>query len=112
MADSIYDISSLYNTYADKYKQTSDKTITEKLSNVSDDSDDEELLEACKGFEEYFLEQVISNARKTIGDSDEDEDGGEYLKMFSDNINRSLAETVTKGGGVGLAQQLYESIKR
>ena len=112
MASSVYDISSLYDTYADKYKASSTAKLEGSLSGVSDDASDEDMMNACKEFEKYFVEKVIDQARKTFVGKDEDEEGSEYLDMFSDNFNSSLAQTVSDSGGVGLAQQLYESMKR
>ena len=36
---------------------------------------------------------------------------GEYMKYFGDILNEQYANIITDSGGVGLAQQLYDSMK-
>lgn len=108
MSTSIYDVSAMYDSYSRDMKNASASRLNTKLDAVGSDSTDEELMSACKEFEEYFVQKIIEQARKSVL-SDEEE--GEYMKYFGDTLNESYAEAVVDGGGVGLAQQLYESIK-
>ncbi len=71
---------------------------------------DEEMMEACKQFEAYMVEQVYKSMENTIMKSDEEE--GDYVKMFGDMRVQQYAQAVTDQGGVGLARQLYEAMKR
>ena len=71
---------------------------------------DEELMDACKEFETYLVEQVIKSTKKAML-SDEDSQG-EYMKMFGDHLTQSYAEMITETGDLGIAQMLYESMKR
>ena len=57
----------------------------------------------------YMLEQVYKQMEKTIMRSDDSQ--GDYEKMFSDMRIQQYAERATEQGGIGLAQQLYESMK-
>lgn len=77
-------------------------------TNVSN-ATDKELLEVCKSFESYFVEQVYKEMKKTVHSSDED---SEYLKYFGDQLLTKYAEDTTEGNGLGIAQMLYESMKR
>ena len=43
--------------------------------------------------------------------SDEDSEG-DYMKMFGDNLTQSYAEMITETADLGIAQMLYESMKR
>ena len=70
---------------------------------------DEEMMEACKQFEAYMIEQVYKSMENTIMKSDEEE--GDYVKMFGDMRVQQYAQAVTDQGGVGLAKQLYEAMK-
>ena len=70
---------------------------------------DEELMEACKGFEAYLLEQVFKGMEKTILKEEED---NPYLNQFGDKLYEEYAKDVTEGQGLGLAQMLFESMKR
>ena len=50
-----------------------------------------------------------SKARKMVKS---EEDDGEYMQYFGDTLNQSYAEAITESGQVGLAKQLYDSMKR
>lgn len=76
----------------------------------SNSASDEELMEACKSFETYLLEQVFKGMKKTIIKDEEKEN--DYMAQFGDKIYEEYAKSATKSQGLGLAQMLYESMKR
>ncbi len=90
---------------------TSDSTskLESKLNSNLDNSTDEELMDVCKSFESYFVEQLFKEMKKTVPDNDED---NEYLNYFGDMLYQEYAEDVTERGDIGIAQMLYESMKR
>lgn len=91
--------------------QTKAKNIQSSLENL-DHSSDEELMEVCKSFESYFLEQVFKSMEKTImKDEDSSTDSG-YSSYFKDMLTQEYASNATEIGGYGIAQMLYESMKR
>ncbi len=107
-------ISSLYTDY-----MTSQNTSGIRLNNTINTTDyskadDDELLEACKQFEAYFLEQVFKEMEKTVDCfKDEDSDPNDHLvDFFKENAVQELAATSTEIQGLGLAQMLYEQMKR
>ena len=92
-----------YSSYVTQ-AQTSNLTNQIKKS-TSSEATDEEMLAACKEFEAYLVEQVYKQVQSTIkSDSDEDDtydlQAQQYAKLVSDQ------------GKLGLAQQLYESMKK
>lgn len=107
----------------DAYKNyiSSQNSSSSKLSSAMEKTDynkstDEELLGACKEFESYFLEQVFKEMEKTV-DVFKDEDStsaysSSMLDYFGDETIQSLAKTSTTTQGLGLAEQLYEQMKR
>ncbi len=72
---------------------------------------DAELLESCKEFEAYLVEQMLKGMEKTIP-KDEDEEENPYLEQFGDVFYTQVANSIVDNGELGLAQQLYESMKR
>lgn len=72
---------------------------------------DAELLESCKEFETYLVEQMLKGMEKTIP-KDEDEEEDPYLEQFGDTFYTQVAGMIVDNGELGLAQQLYESMKR
>ncbi len=108
MGSSIYDVSSIYDSYSQNMNTASTSSVEGKLSAVGENASDEELLNACEEFEAYFVQKIIEQARKSVAG---DEEEGEYMKYFGDTLNQAYAEAVVDGGGIGLAKQLYESIQ-
>lgn len=109
---------SITDYYSDYYAQSATgaasgaKTseLESKLGNLSvDGSSDEELMEACKEFETYLVEQVIKQVKESMLDSEEDESG--YLKIFGDTMVQNIATTISDTESLGIAQSLYESMK-
>lgn len=82
-------------------------SLEEKLK--SSPGTDEELMEVCKSFESYMLEQVIKGMEKTIPD---DEEKNPYKDMFGDLLYQEYSKSATENQELGLAQMLYESMKR
>ncbi|GFI23128.1 hypothetical protein IMSAGC011_01913 [Lachnospiraceae bacterium] len=113
------DIGGVGSVYADYMtSQASSKkteTLQNKLENSSTATDEAELKEACKEFEAYFVEQVFDAMLKTTkAFSDEDENGyaSKMVDYFKDFAVQELCDKVTEGQGLGLANTLYEQMKR
>lgn len=81
---------------------------TSSLGSISSDTDDDTLMEACKSFETYLVEQVYKEMEKTVKD---EEDENEYLACFGDTLIQEYAKATTESGSLGLAQKLFQSIK-
>jgi flagellar protein FlgJ len=84
------------------------------LSNASDD----ELMQVCKDFESYFIEQMFKSMEKMIP-KDEDEDESSSMSSMTDYYKEEMmskyAEYASEsdgGKGLGIAQTLYEQMKR
>ena len=84
------------------------------LSNASDD----ELMQVCKDFESYFSEQMFKSMEKMIP-KDEDEDESSSMSSMTDYYKEEMmskyAEYASEsdgGKGLGIAQTLYEQMKR
>ena len=97
-----------YSSYVTQ-AQTSNLTNQIKKS-TSSEATDEEMLAACKEFEAYLVEQVYKQVQSTIK-SDSDEDDNPYADYAYDLQAQQYAKLVSDQGKLGLAQQLYESMK-
>ena len=101
---------------ADKLKDTLDRiSAGSEGSGVKKDeaseTEDKELMEACKSFESYFIEQVFKGMEKTVV-KDEDEEENDYLANFKDILYQDYASGAVEKGEFGIAQMLYDSMKR
>lgn len=83
--------------------------ITSTLNNSN--ASDEDLMKACKSFESYLLEQCFKGLEKTVM-KNEDEEENPYLTQFGDMLYEEYANDATEKQSLGLAQMLYESMKR
>lgn len=97
--------------YTNIINQTATSGLESTLGTIdSTNATDDEMMTACKEFEQYMIEQVYKAMEKTIIKADEDEN--EYETYFGDMKVQQYAKTVVDQGGIGLAQQLYEAMRR
>lgn len=109
------DISSLSNYYNSiAQTSTSANSISQLSESDMEDKSDEELMEVCKEFESYLLEQVFKEMEKTssIFGDDEDSSSSQMVDYFKDTTIAELASESTEQNSLGLAQTLYEQMKR
>lgn len=110
------DLLSYYNDiYANNSKSSASKLQDNLEKKDYAQADEDELLEVCKDFEAYFVEQVLKEMKNMIPKNEDSSGADKYLDYFGDNYIQQLAETVTEsnnGKGLGLAQSLYEQMKR
>lgn len=107
---------SIDNTYFTNYATSASDVSADKVSSsIQNASTDDEMMEACKEFEAYMVQQMFKNMQEAaeIFSDDEDDDSNDYVNMFSDNYLQAISESmVNSGQGIGLAEQLYNSMVR
>ena len=111
------DISGLSNVYTEYLNQQTDNVSSKKMQDtVSKDyskATDEELLDVCKQFEAYFMEQVFKQMEKTIiKDESSSATTSTLVDYFKDSALQELTNTAADTQGLGIAQMLYEQMKR
>jgi len=111
------DISGLSNVYTEYLNQQTDNVSSKKMQDtVSKDyskATDDELLDVCKQFEAYFMEQVFKQMEKTVIKADGSSgSSGALVDYFKDSAIQELTKTSTETQGLGIAQALYEQMKR
>lgn len=107
------DIASMYSdVYASAANQTANKLQNQLGADYSKATDDE-LMNACKQFEAYFVEQLYKGMLKTIPKSEETSNyTSSIMDYYKDQMIQKVAEQTTEQTGLGLAQMLYEQMKR
>ncbi|WP_051656790.1 rod-binding protein [Butyrivibrio sp. AE3004] len=89
-----------------------------KAKRIQTDDDkakaDKELMDACKQFEAYFMEQIYKGYEKTakVFSKDESNSMGTLVDYFKDMTIQDIAATGADKQSNGLAQMLYENMKR
>ena len=116
MAITGMDPSSYYSDYYTQASNASTDALENTLGKVSKEATEAELMEACKEFEAYFIEQMYKGMERTImkaEDESTDSTASQYMNYFSEMQTQEYAKAATEqNGGIGLAQQLYEQMKR
>ncbi|MCI8307010.1 MAG: hypothetical protein HFH14_03060 [Lachnospiraceae bacterium] len=107
MAFSIDNTYMSLNSGINSSSNISSERLSKNIENISSQTDDKELLDACKGFEQYFVEQVMKEFTKSL----EEFNGNSYMQCFGDTLISEYAGKVTDSGTLGLAQMLYDSMK-
>lgn len=109
-------ITSSYMNYADAVSGTDTSRSANNISALAEKDltkvTDDELMEVCQEFETYFVEQVMKEMSKTIGGDEEDGANSALVSYFKDSTLTDLAKTATEQTNLGLAQSLYEQMKR
>lgn len=110
------DIGGLGSTYNDIYASASNAAASKLEGQLKSDysgATDDELMSACKQFEAYFLEQVFKGMMKTIPRSEEGSSSNStMMDYFKDEMIQKVAADATEQNSLGLAQMLYEQMKR
>lgn len=110
MSISIDGISNAYTTNTDTSTNKLESTLNSNLSDATDD----DLMDACKQFEAYFIEQAYKAMENTIPKNDEDTSSSttQLTDYYKDELIQQYADTTSEQGTLGFAEQLYEQMKR
>lgn len=109
------DISNLNTAYNDIYVSAADQTASRLQQQLGTDyskATDDELMNACKQFESYFLEQVFKEMVKTIPNEEQSGSSSTMVDYYKDQMIQNIASESTERNSLGLAQMLYEQMKR
>ncbi len=112
--------SAAYTDYAAKTQYSNE--VQKAVSNAPKSETEQELMEACKQFEAYFLEQVFKEMSKTVDAFKTDDsqmsdalsmtNSNSLVDYFKDLTIQDIAATSADTQSNGLAQMLYENMKR
>ncbi len=76
-------------------------------------AEDEKLMDACKQFESYFIEQMYKQMMATVPEDPLDSGSNSQLvDYYKDNLIKEYASKTTDQENLGLAKMLYEQMKR
>lgn len=112
MSLTIDGLNALYDTNNTMTSTSANKledTLNSDLSKATED----ELMDVCKDFEAYFTEQMLKAMQKMIPESENVSSSTRQLQdYYKEQMVQSLAEQSAQGEGLGIAQMLYEQMKR
>lgn len=113
------EIGGMNSLYTDYVTSTAANNKASSLTSKSEadysNASDEELMDVCKEFESYFLEQVFDamlDTAKVFSDEDENSYASKMVDYFKDTAVQEIASQATDQNGLGIAKTLYEQMKR
>lgn len=110
------DISTDYiSSIADSALSESTAAKAKSLANANTEEDDKKLMEACKSFEQYFIEQIFKQGFDTVLRADDDMSASSksLRGFYEDTLFKEVAACATqREDGLGLAKMMYEQMKR
>lgn len=107
-------ISSMYNDIASNASAQSAAKLKDQLNNRDyKNATKDELMDACKEFEAYFLEQMYKSMIKTIPQSEGMSSSNmTMMDYYKDQMVQNIAKETTDQNDMGLARMLYEQMCR
>ena len=109
----INSISGIYNQYlSDKASKATDAASKIDTKKDYSKASDDELMSVCKEFESYFLEQCFKEMMKTTGKEETSGSTSTLVDYFKEQTVQKLASESTEQNSLGIAQMLYEQMKR
>lgn len=106
----------LYTNTENKANSAAANKLNSTVNGLSANSTDEELMDAIKDFESYFLEKIMKEVKETMtswgDDDDKDEGMSQLTDMYMDTIYEKMADEMLDSVGGNLTQQLFEQMKR
>ena len=110
------DITSIYSGMYLEQAQSNTATskVNASLGKDYSSATEDELMEACKEFEAYFVEQMFKamEATSKVPGSEEESSTTSALDMFKDQMYQEYASQAIETQDFGIAQMLYEQMKR
>ena len=118
--DSISGISGITDYYSLQSENTkaaeNAEKVTGKVGGISKDSSREEVKEAVRSFESYFLEQVIKQQKESVKAFSDDDDKDLYASqiedMYSERAIQQIAESMVKQNFEGVTDKFTDQIMR
>lgn len=107
--DSMY--SYLTQTAENANSSASAGAVSSSIGGISANSDEEEMKQAIKDFESYFVEQILKNVQESLK-SDEDSSNSQLTDYFMGTVSEQLADKIIDQTGNRLTQTLYEQMCR
>ena len=113
------DMTDITAMYSDTYASAANQRASQLQSKISgadySRATDDELLDACKQFEAYFLEQMFKAMQKTVPNYSSEGmtgAGSNMMDYYKEQMIQQVAADTTEQSSLGLAQMLYEQMKR
>ncbi|MEM6637771.1 MAG: rod-binding protein [Pseudomonadota bacterium] len=72
-------------------------------------TEDDRLMDAARALEAGFIGEMLKASK--FGETPSSFGGGEGEEQFASFLRQAVAEEMAAGGGIGLAENLFEALK-
>lgn len=86
-------------------------SVSGAISGINENSSEEEMKQAIKDFESYFVEQVLKNVKNSVM-GEEESSMDQMTGFYMDNVTEKLADQIVDSVGNRMTQTLYEQMCR
>lgn len=98
-----------FNEITNKVQKESNTDFKKILNDALAEQDDEKLKKACQDFEAIFVNMLLKSMKNTVNE------GGltkksHARKMFEGMLDEEMANSISKGKGIGIAEVIYDSL--
>ncbi|MCR4782487.1 MAG: hypothetical protein K5851_07085 [Lachnospiraceae bacterium] len=104
------------NLYNQSVSNARNSNLTNKVSKLSNQSTEEELTEAVKSFESYFVEQVLKEMEESAKMLSDDKDDNSSMSMMKDihmdGMYQQMASTLVDKVGGRFTETMVNQMKR
>jgi flagellar protein FlgJ len=104
------------NLYNQSVSNAKNANLSNKVSKLSNQSTEEELTDAVKSFESYFVEQVLKEMEKSAKMLSDDEDDNSSMSMMKDihmdGMYQQMASTLVDKAGSRFTESMVNQMKR
>lgn len=116
------DISSIsaYNTSLmqlniDKTEQAQAQSFENALNKAVENQNAQELKEACKEFESYFVSYIFKQMQNSVNSINNGKgviNRSQGEEIFTEMLLEEYSETAAEHGGIGLADMMYKQLSK
>ncbi len=112
------DVTSMSNYLQTQYDNTASSAsaskATSSISGISENSSREEIEDAVKEFESYFMEQVIKQVKESMTSDDDDEDStmSQYKDLYIDTAISEISSQLVDQVGGTITDDFVDQIMR
>ena len=107
--DSMY--SYLTQTAKNANNSASAGAVNSTIGSINENSSEQEMKQAIKDFESYFVEQILKNVQESLK-SDEDSSNAQLTEFFMEQVGQKISGQIVDQVGDRMTQTLYEQMCR
>ncbi len=103
-------LSSLSNMASSEYEKNKIEDFEAALNEASKNNNKDEIKKVAQDFEAFFIKTIFKSMRETSKLSESLIEKSFDREMYEQMMDEKMAEDISQGRGIGLAEKLYEQM--